>query len=360
MTNRETLLQILDIARWAPSGDNTQPWRFEIVDDKNIAIHGYDTREWCVYDFQGRASHMAHGGLIETIRIAATAHGLKATWRLREKTPDTAPIYDIKIDTDSTIKRDPLVDFIEKRMVQRRPMKTAALIESHRSALRVAASAGYTIQFFESFADRLKVARLLWKNAHIRLTCPEAYLVHKKIIEWGATFSQDRIPERAVGVDPLTAKLMQWVMQSWERLDFFNRYLFGTIAPRIQLDFFPALFCASHLIIKVDKAPNTLTDFVKAGIVMQRVWLTCAANGLLLQPEMTPIVFNWYATQKQNISRLDTVNKEVKELAGHFYKLVEQRESNSFPIFMCRIGISEQPSSRSTRMPLNTLMWGQQ
>jgi nitroreductase len=22
--------QILDLARWAPSGDNTQPWRFEI------------------------------------------------------------------------------------------------------------------------------------------------------------------------------------------------------------------------------------------------------------------------------------------------------------------------------------------
>ena len=29
MASRETLLKILDLARWAPSGDNTQPWRFD-------------------------------------------------------------------------------------------------------------------------------------------------------------------------------------------------------------------------------------------------------------------------------------------------------------------------------------------
>ena len=31
--SREVLVKILDLARWAPSGDNTQPWRFEIVDE---------------------------------------------------------------------------------------------------------------------------------------------------------------------------------------------------------------------------------------------------------------------------------------------------------------------------------------
>jgi len=72
MASRETLLKILDLARWAPSGDNTQPWRFEIVSDKHLAIHGNDTRDWCVYDFNGHASHMAHGALLETLRIAAT------------------------------------------------------------------------------------------------------------------------------------------------------------------------------------------------------------------------------------------------------------------------------------------------
>ena len=40
---------VLELARWAPSGDNTQPWRFEIRSDTRARIHGYDTRAQCVY-----------------------------------------------------------------------------------------------------------------------------------------------------------------------------------------------------------------------------------------------------------------------------------------------------------------------
>ena len=54
----------------------TQPWQFEIVTDHHVAVHGYDTREWCVYDFEGWASQLAHGILLETLRIAATNFGL--------------------------------------------------------------------------------------------------------------------------------------------------------------------------------------------------------------------------------------------------------------------------------------------
>ena len=72
----ETLQQILELARWAPSGDNAQPWRFEIVDAQTIRIHGFDTRDHVLYDYDGRPSQIAHGALIETLRIAASGFGL--------------------------------------------------------------------------------------------------------------------------------------------------------------------------------------------------------------------------------------------------------------------------------------------
>lgn len=83
MADRNIIVKILDLARWAPSGDNTQPWRFEIVADHHVAVHGHDTRDWCLYDLDGHASHMAHGALLETIRVAATAFGLESSWELR-------------------------------------------------------------------------------------------------------------------------------------------------------------------------------------------------------------------------------------------------------------------------------------
>ena len=355
MSDRETILKILDLARWAPSGDNAQPWRFEIIDNNHIAVHGHDTREWCLYDFEGRASYMAHGALLETLRIAATAHHLRATWIRRSATPDTAPIYDVTLDYDPELDADSLISSIKARTVQRRPMRITPLTSAQRGALSVAPGHEYGVLFFESFAKRREVAGLLWDNAHIRLTCPEAYHVHKEAIEWGARFSKDRIPEHAVGVDPLTARLMGWVMQNWQRVDFFNRYMFGTIMPRLQLDLLPAVCCAGHVLIYAKTLPENQRHYVLAGSAMQRLWLTADTVGLHLQPQMTPVIFHWYAQMNRKISALSQIDRAAYALAERFKSLVGERADGG-SIFFCRVGRSARVSSRSVRKELGDLL----
>lgn len=353
--SRETLIGILDRARWAPSGDNTQPWRFEIVAGNQIAIHGFDTREHVIYDFEGRPSQMAHGALIETLRIAATGFELVSEWQLRSGCSETAPIYDIFLRREQGLAPDPLLPYIEKRIVQRRPMRTTPLTVGQRQSLTLAVGDGFSLQFFEAARDRLKVAGLLWENAYIRLTCPEAYRVHKEIIEWGVRFSKDRLPEGAIGIDPLTAKLMKWVMASWRRVAFFNRFLAGTFVPRVQLDFIPALACAAHVLVRPLKSPKTLTDYVEAGVAMQRLWLTATACGLQLQPEMTPVIFRWYARGGKSISALPKIDIKANLLADRLEKLALATTTDEF-LFFCRVGSSVSPWSRSTRKDLESLM----
>src|SRR5574343_455795 len=148
----------------------------------------------------------------------------------------------------------------------------------------------------------MAVAQLLWSSAHIRLTCPEAYRVHREIIEWGAKYSNDKIPEQAVGVDWMTARLMQWVLQDWSRVEFFNRYLFGTLLPRLQLDFVPALACASHVFLLSKVKLTDVLGFVQVGVAMQRMWLSATSLGLHLQPQMTPVIFRWYVGLERPLS----------------------------------------------------------
>ena len=352
--SRDTLLRILDLARWAPSGDNTQPWQFEIVTDHHVAVHGYDTREWCVYDFEGWASQLAHGILLETLRIAATNFGLETVWQLRSDSEDCHPVYDVHFSEFNGLPADPLFPFIEKRVVQRRPMRAIPLSESQRQGLVSAIEPGYKLQFFETFAERLKLAKLLWDNAHIRLTCPEAFEVHRQIIEWGSRYSKDRIPEQAVGIDPLTGKLMKWVMKKWSRANFFNRYLLGTILPRIQLDAIPALMCSAHVIVRTRLPLISVVDRVHAGVAIQRLWLTVTSLGLYLQPEMTPLIFRWYARSGRRISSLSRVNQEVGQLAGRLESLIPDDQGEL--VFLCRIGHSSEPKSRSIRKGLSELM----
>ena len=355
MMSRDILIQILDLARWTPSGDNTQPWRFEIVADNHIAIHGFDTREHVIYDFEGRPSQMAHGALLETLRIAASGFQLSTDWQIRINCAETAPVYDVFLTKRPDLIADPLLPYIEQRVVQRRPMRTTPLSELQRENLANAAGPNYLVQFFESPRDRLRVAGLLWDNAYIRLTCPEAFQVHRDIIEWGVRFSDDRLPEEAVGVDPLTARLMKWVMASWKRVDFFNRYLMGTIAPRIQLDFIPAMACAAHLLLRPRRPPTTLNDYVESGIAMQRLWLTATANNLHLQPEMTPVIFRWYARAGREISADSVINGRLGLLASRFEALVGVAQEEPFAFF-CRVGQSAKPLSRSLRKSLSQLM----
>lgn len=351
----QTLSRILELARWAPSGDNTQPWRFEIVTDLQIRVHGFDTRDHVLYDYDGHPSHIAHGALLETLRIAASGFGLTTRWAIQSEGDDRHPVYTVQFTPTPDTPQDPLFGCIETRMVQRRPMKTTALTAAQRQALVQAAGKDFEVQLFEAFSERKTIAKLLWNSAKVRLTCPEAYPVHRDIIEWRAKFSKDRIPEQAVGVDPATARLMQWVMQSWERVSFFNRFLLGTVAPRVQLDYLPAIFCAAHLLVKPRRAPKQLADWVELGVAVQRVWLTATQQGLHLQPQMTPVIFRWYARAGRRFSATQALFDQSLAMSDQFEQVVGAVQTTEFGFF-ARVGVCTPPKSRSVRLELLTLV----
>lgn len=355
MDSQATLLQILDFARWAPSGDNTQPWRFEIINPHHVVIHGFDTREHCVYDLDGHPSQISIGAMIETAAIAASHHQLHTTARRRPDSPEARPVFDLAFTADPTIKPDPLLASIKTRSVQRRPLKTRPLTAAQKQAFEAAVGPGYTVQWVEGTADRLKVAKMLFHSAKIRLVTPEAYLVHKDIIEWRAQFSEDRVPDQALGTDPMTTRLMRFVMQSWGRVEMFNRFFAGTWAPRIQLDFVPGLACAAHFLLLAKTPARTIDDYVGAGRATQRFWLTATHLGLMLQPEVTPLVFTRYAREGVHFSTKPGAQQMARYLDERFVGVVGE-PAVTHAVFMGRVGHGPQPNARSLRRPLESLL----
>lgn len=341
---------VLEFARWAPSGDNTQPWRFDVRDAHHILIHGYDTRDHCVYDLDGHGSHLALGALLETIAIAATTEGCRADVAYRADSPDEAPLFDVTLVPQSDVEPDPLAQAIKTRAVQRRPMSARRLDATEKQALEAAVLPGYRVMWLETAAQKWAVARLLFANAGLRLTMREAYEVHRQIIEWGAHFSTDRIPDRSLGLDPLTLKLMRWVMGSWERVRFFNAYLAGTLAPRIQLDLLPALACGAHFVLVAERPATTLIDYVEAGRRLQRFWLTAEHLGLKLQPEVTPLIFARYLREGRSFTAQDDIAAAATPMAEQLGGLLAGNLEHA--VFMGRIGAGDTAASRSLRKTL--------
>lgn len=348
--------QILDVARWAPSGDNTQPWRFEIISERHLAVHGFDTRRDCVYDFLGHGSQIALGTLLENISIASSGHGMISEILYRRDSTDEHPVFDVRFTTDSDIQPSHLIPFILDRCVQRRPYTTQPLGAKEKNALLQSVGANFEVSWVENLSGKIKMARLTSASGKLRLSIPEAYEVHKKIIHWDTNLSEDRVPDQAIGLDEFSLHLMKWVMGSWERVEFFNLFLAGTLLPRIQLDIMPALGCAAHFFLFAEKKPVTLMDYVAAGRAVQRFWLTATMLGLQLQPEMSPLIFRNYAANSIHFSKRHGSDNAAKKIANTLDCLAGSTDNGDRMIFMGRIGFGEKPKARSIRLPMEQLL----
>jgi nitroreductase len=351
-----TLEQILELARWAPSGDNTQPWRFEILDTRRLIVHGHDTRDHCVYDLDGHPSQISLGALLETMAIAASSFGLEMQARRRPEAPEARPTFIVDFVPAPQLEADPLTDAILPRSVQRRPLSRRPLTATEKTALIATLPPGFGVTWLEG-RQRAAAARLMYRNAKLRLTMPEAHQVHQAVIEWNARYSEDRMPDQALGVDAVTAKLMRWIMRDWRRVEFFNTWLAGTVAPRLQMDLIPGLACAAHFVLTAAHRPQRIDDYVAAGRAMQRFWLTATAQGLQLQPELTPLIFSRYVRDGRVFSGTPGMQQRAAELAQQGELLVGKPAWET-AVFMGRIGAGEPAAARSIRKPLNELLVG--
>ncbi|MDB5932872.1 MAG: molybdopterin biosynthesis protein MoeY [Massilia sp.] len=353
MSELSVIRQILELARWAPSGDNTQCWRFELVDSTRFVVHGFDTRENCVYDLDGHPSQISLGALLETIAIAASAHGVRTEATRRSGGPEHHHVFDVRLVADAAIEPSPLIDAITVRSVQRRPMKTRPLTASEKHALEQAVGDDYELQWLEGLRVKFRTARVMFNNAKLRLTMPEAYEVHRRIIHWGVERSNDRVPDQALGVDAATLKLMKWAMVSWGRLSAMNTVM-GTWAPRLQMDFVPGIACAAHFVIKAKRQPETIDDYVAAGRAVQRYWLTLTRLGLVMQPEMTPLIFSKYVREDRHFTHAKNLHGRAARLQEQTAKLIFN--GSAFPVYMGRLGAGPFARARSERRPLEELL----
>lgn len=297
---------------------------------------------------------MSLGALLETFVIAASGYGMRAQISRRPAEAERYPTFDIRLVADAAVQASPLLPFIAERTVQRRAMRFSPLSLPQKNQLETALGAGYRVVWRESTADRARIALLLFRSARIRLTMPEAYKVHRDVIKFGARFSDDRIPDQALGLDPLATLAMRWMMASWPRIKFFNTYLGGTLLPRIELDLVPGFACSAHFAIIPPQSPRSIDDFVAAGAAVQRFWLAATREKLFVQPELTPLIFGWYVAAAKRFSTVTSLWNDAVELNRRWRSLLGDQVAGR-AVFFGRIGPGPPPAARSLRLPLHIL-----
>jgi len=377
--NLKPIEEVFEHAKWAPSGDNMQPQRIEVLSELTCIIHGFDTRDHVVYDLQGNASKLALGCFIENCKIAAQSLNyelsVSLTTNKKGKEPDHEgysifPTFSLSLTpAKEALKQHSLFPYIETRCVQRKRMGTRELTTFEKQKLTDILPKGFSVIWKESFAERWKVAKFMYGNSTTRLSMKEGYDVHSKIMEFtpisqdtspekncNSTFSKDKLPAKSLGIDPITIALTKWTLQSWSRFRFLDKYLGGTIAPKLLLDFSTAIKSCAHFIIVADNEPQTLEDYLAAGAAIQRFWLQATELQLGFQPEQTPVIFSEYLRNNIDFTKEEFTQKNVISIDKDFKKLIGE-ENVKRAVFMGRLGRTTTPTSRSVRLSLDELRY---
>ena len=347
-------MRILNLARWAPSGDNTQPWRFEVIDDYRIVLHIHYAQEECVYDLRYQNTLLAMGALLQTMEIAATSEGCNMHVQQRQPPQRKLLAMDISFSLDPMIEADPLVFEIPHRAVQRRPLSMRALTANQKQSLQLAAGKNYFIHWMESFQQRMQMTQLILQTTRIQLRIPEAYPVHKSIIEWNSRYSLDRIPDAALGPGRVNLKIMRAVLSSWERVYFLNRYIGAAWSTSLSLDGWTALACGAHMIMLRNQKPQTDDDFIDIGKAVQRVWLTATKLHLWQQPEMTIPIFARYVSENVVFTTLTDQRQEAASVRHKLEKIIDTDTDRV--VWVGRLGFGPTPTTRALRLPLEKLI----
>ncbi len=358
--------EILRAARWAPSGDNVQPWRFEITGEEEVRVTVGGPPGENVYEYrEGEPTLIAGGVLLESLRVAASGWGRAMQWRLEQPRADApagsraACSIRVEFQPDASVAPDLWLPHLMTRSVDRGRYRARRLTAAEKQRLERAAGSHVALDWHERASDRLRIAMLGARATDIRLRAPEAYPVHQRMLDFARRHSPEAIPALAVGLDRFTLAIMRWAMARWSRARLLNR-LGGTWSVAAQLDLLTGLasgaFFTMRLANPVYTEDERIGHLLRVGESVQRFWLEANRLGLALQPALAILAFAHYGDSGTAFTADPAVERRAGALARRF-RAVLGRAPDSL-VFIGRVGepARQRSGARSTRQELSRLV----
>ena len=339
---QEDIRKILEYGVMAPSGDNSQPWKFSIENEKEISIYLDPNADNPILNYKLSGTLMAHGALFENIEIAAKEFGYNPEISLFPDNSNTSLVAKIILQKDNHLKKDSLFDFIEKRHTNRRSYhKKKKLGDTEILSLQKESKNKLILVTNKEEKDRLaKVASYMER---IALETKELHSLFFKDI----FFDKDKNERGENGLYiktlevPPPIQLLFRKLKSWSFTQKLNKIGFSKFASKGNR----SIYSSSSAIglLTIDKL--TSKSCIETGRVMQRIWLRATKLGLSMQP-ITGITF---LIERYMENNLTYVSDEHRKLIAEAANVLAKNSNNKNVLFMFRIGKSKKPTDVSRR-----------
>lgn len=349
---KDIIVKILNKAVSAPSGDNSQPWRFEVVENK-IYIFNLSERDIPFYNYKQKGSYVAHGALIENIKVLASSFGYAVEINLFPDESMVELVATVELIKDKSVKEDILSQNVTKTCTNRKRYKKKNLTDVQLNDLKSCGEAvlNGSVVFVtdEKLKKHLGLASSV--NEKIVLTTPKLHKIFFDHLVWTKKEEQEKksgLYLKTLELSP-PQRLAFRLFRNWRFMDFLNKLgLYKFVAKENA-----GIYAQSPTIGAVIVKDNSKYSFVDSGRVMQRVWLKTASMGLSLQP-VTGVLFlaqRAFSGETEGLteSQVYMIKKAYEDIKNIFKK------DEGVVAMMFRIGYSDEPSARSSRMEPNII-----
>jgi molybdopterin/thiamine biosynthesis adenylyltransferase len=344
----ELITAWVEAAIKAPSGGNSQPWKF-IWSHKTLHLLHDEARSHSFLDYGNAAAYLALGAAAENLCLAAAQSGYRAMEQIHElHAHPLVASFVFKSDADAIIWGQDLFPAIPKRETNRLLSGNEKLAPGDLKFLEavVPATAGIALTFATQ-EDQLQVlTQTIAASERLRMMHPQSHADFVREIRW----SEAENKKKRDGIDLETIDLSASdkaglrIAKRWSVMEQLIRWRGGKALEKLTRR---TLQTASAVGLISCKQWD-VQEFYQSGRVLERIWLQATIRGLALQP-VTPITYMFcrhlYA---QNEGFNELMQTEVPALVSAFYQVFPSHK-DLCPVFLFKLARNANHPKRSLR-----------
>jgi hypothetical protein len=341
--DNETIKKILDLAVLAPSGDNVQPWRFEMKEGK-LSVFNLPERDDSLYNFQSLAAYINSGTLLENISIAASSFGYKASFEFSPVKNESQRIASVRFEKTEQ-REHSLLSAITERHTNRKPYDSNSLSQEELAELTAVLKESDNTQLFFITEEKQKqrVGKAASKNEIILFGNSKLHSFFFNHIHWKPEAGDEiGFPVETLEI-PKEGLPMFRLLRSWK----VSRLLSFLRVPSLIASENAKLYAsagAHGAIVSKDFSPQSC---ILSGMLFQRLWLQSTKMGLKFQPLMG-IAFLMERVRAKDAE----LSEKQKEIVTDAYHEIEESFGISQGVIIAafRIGRGPEPSGKTKRL----------
>ena len=357
----EVIVSIVEAGAAAPSGGNSQPWKW--VYNKGILTLLHDKYySYSFMDFNDRSSYIALGAAIENVVLKTHAEGLEIAVHYFPVSSDKKVIAACSFYPKGTDiaglephNGDELTDHIYKRHTNRKTSSRTKVGTDITNELKAAGESinGAKVQFFDGQEQLDELGDIISVTDKYRLIYPES---HNDFTYQEMRWTGEEAEMRRTGMDINTLELKPSelvglrLIRDPKVVAFLRHINGGDIFRNVSRKAMGTASAAGFLSMPTFSE----LDFINGGRASQRIWLRATKLGLAFHVMNVPLPFFARLPYEHPDLPAEIID-DVKRQYARFRDVVPEN-GNKGEIYLFRIFIAEKPEIIPLRKSLKDIL----